>query len=248
MALHAVGQHRRLRVISAPGSKRRQLARPRGRGPCRRCARRARRRPSTSSRCASVSGSTHHAELLGPLGHAARQARQREDVVALVVERRRRRQARGAAARQEVDGLACDRRRSSSSARAACRGTARAAAPGLTTAPESWCAPSARPFSSTLIGTSPSCSASAGSSPSSWPRRIAQASPAGPPPTIATPQSMRRSARAVGLLDVVLRARTAADSGPGWCSPARRYRRLRLPGVGQSRCRSRRRVQKDARA
>ena len=51
---------------------------------------------------------------------------------------------------------------------------------GCTTAPESWCAPTARPLSTSAIGTSPSCSATAGSSSSSCASRIAQASPAGP--------------------------------------------------------------------
>src|SRR4051812_23130363 len=45
----------------------------------------------------------------------------------------------------------------------------------------------------TATGTSPSCSISSGSSPSSWSRRLAVARPAVPPPTIATPTSMRSS-------------------------------------------------------
>ena len=55
-------------------------------------------------------GQHHHAELLGLLGHEAREPRQREDVVALVVHRRRHeRQPRRARAREQVDGLALDR-------------------------------------------------------------------------------------------------------------------------------------------
>src|SRR3954453_23608282 len=66
------------------------------------------------------------------------------------------------------------------------------------TPPESWCAPATRPFSITATGTSPSCSVSSGSSASSCSRRIAQAMPAWPPPTIATPTSIRSSSGSVG--------------------------------------------------
>src|SRR3954469_3569880 len=66
------------------------------------------------------------------------------------------------------------------------------------TAPESWCAPATLPFSSTATGTSPSDSISSGSSSSSCSSRIAHASPAWPPPTIATPTSMRSSSGSVG--------------------------------------------------
>ena len=65
-------------------------------------------------------------------------------------------------------------------------------------APESRCAPGVLPFSITATGTSPSFSVSSGSFSSSCIRRIAQASPAGPPPTIATPTSMRSSSGSVG--------------------------------------------------
>ena len=66
------------------------------------------------------------------------------------------------------------------------------------TAPESWCAPATLPFSITATGTSPSFSVSSGSSSSSCSSRIAQASPACPPPTIATPTSIRSSSGSVG--------------------------------------------------
>src|SRR3954449_730867 len=66
------------------------------------------------------------------------------------------------------------------------------------TAPESWCAPATLPFSSTATGTSPSASISSGSSSSSCSSRIAQARPAWPPPTIATPTSIRSSSASVG--------------------------------------------------
>src|SRR5215204_2416244 len=69
---------------------------------------------------------------------------------------------------------------------------------GFITPPESWWAPATRPFSITATGTSPSDSVSAGSSSRSWSSRIAQARPAWPPPTIATPTSMRSSSASVG--------------------------------------------------
>src|SRR5919206_2171727 len=65
------------------------------------------------------------------------------------------------------------------------------------TAPDSWCAPATLPFSITATGTSPSRSARSGSSSRSWSRRIAQARPAWPPPTIATPTSIRSSSGSV---------------------------------------------------
>src|SRR3954463_11705062 len=71
-------------------------------------------------------------------------------------------------------------------------------ADGFITAPESWCAPATLPFSSTATGTSPSCSIISGSSSSSCSSRIAQARPAWPPPTIATPTSIRSSSASVG--------------------------------------------------
>src|SRR5918994_3456596 len=64
-------------------------------------------------------------------------------------------------------------------------------------APESRGAPGVFPFSTTATGTSPSFSVSSGSSSSSCISLIAQASPAGPPPTIATPTSMRSSSGSV---------------------------------------------------
>ena len=65
-------------------------------------------------------------------------------------------------------------------------------------APESRWAPATLPFSITATGTSPSRSLSSGSSSSSCITLIAQASPAGPPPTIATPTSIRSSSASVG--------------------------------------------------
>src|SRR4051794_7481051 len=66
------------------------------------------------------------------------------------------------------------------------------------TAPDSWCAPATLPFSMTATGTSPRRSVRSGSSSSSCSSRIAHASPAWPPPTIATPTSMRSSSGSVG--------------------------------------------------
>ncbi len=65
-------------------------------------------------------------------------------------------------------------------------------------APESRCAPATLPFSITATGTSPSFSVSSGSFSSSCITLLAQASPAGPPPTIATPTSIRSSSESVG--------------------------------------------------
>src|SRR3954468_4211257 len=65
-------------------------------------------------------------------------------------------------------------------------------------APESRCAPETLPFSITATGTSPSFSVSSGSSSSNCINLLAQARPAGPPPTIATPTSIRSSTGSVG--------------------------------------------------
>src|SRR6185503_6311186 len=69
---------------------------------------------------------------------------------------------------------------------------------GFMTAPDSRCDPACLPFSSTAIGTSPSRSRMSGCSSSSWPSRMAHASPPGPAPTIATPTSIRWSLGSVG--------------------------------------------------
>src|SRR3954465_6536997 len=99
-------------------------------------------------------------------------------------------------------------------------------------APESRCAPATLPFSMTATGTSPSFSVSSGSCSSSCMTLLAQARPAGPPPTIATPTSMRSSSASVGG------PITSADSNgggnslgatPGTCSAAL----LRLDRLGQ---------------
>src|SRR5918992_835280 len=71
-------------------------------------------------------------------------------------------------------------------------------ADGFIIAPDSRCDPGVLPFSTSAIGTSPSDSISASSSARSRLRRMAQASPAGPPPTIAIPTSIRSSSGSVG--------------------------------------------------
>src|SRR3954468_4611551 len=64
---------------------------------------------------------------------------------------------------------------------------------GRIIAPDRLCAPHALPFSTTATGTSPRRSSSSGSSARRWSSRFAHARPAGPPPTIATPTSIRSS-------------------------------------------------------
>src|SRR6188472_764012 len=76
-------------------------------------------------------------------------------------------------------------------------------------APERRWAPATLPFSITATGTSPSFSVSSGSSSSSCISLLAQARPAGPPPTIATPTSIRSSTGSVGAVI------TAAESNGG---------------------------------
>src|SRR3954467_13345574 len=64
---------------------------------------------------------------------------------------------------------------------------------GRMTAPDRLWPPHVLAFSMTATGTSPRRSIVSGSSPRSWSSRLAVASPAVPPPTIATPTSMRSS-------------------------------------------------------
>src|ERR1035438_5181796 len=61
------------------------------------------------------------------------------------------------------------------------------------TAPDRLCPPQVLAFSTTATGTSPRRSIVSGSSASSCSRRLAHASPAVPPPTIATPTSISSS-------------------------------------------------------
>src|SRR3954451_4096154 len=77
-------------------------------------------------------------------------------------------------------------------------GNSRSIADGCIIAPDSRCDPVFLPFSIRATGTSPSDSARAESSSSSCISRMAQARPAGPPPTMATPTSMRSSSASSG--------------------------------------------------
>src|SRR3954470_18162565 len=84
-------------------------------------------------------------------------------------------------------------------------------------APLSACAPQTLPFSMTATGTSPSFSMSFGSSASRSSSLFAQARPAGPPPTIATPTSIRSSSGSVGC---VIRSCSSKGGGNSFGSTA----------------------------
>src|SRR5689334_15986737 len=86
------------------------------------------------------------------------------------------------------------------------------------TAPDRLCPPQVLAFSMTATGTSPSCSMSSGSSPSSWSRRLAVARPAVPPPTIATPTSIRSSSSSSSRLTNSSTLLTGGGNSEGaWC-------------------------------
>ena len=138
------------------------------------------------------------ARLLRLVGEPAVELRDRDDVVAVVAERRRRRleRDRPLAVEHEVDGLLAHLAEVRpgvvvrQQARGSRSGSSRRRRAG---------APRRRgPSRSPPPGTSPSDSVSAGSSSSSCSSRIAQAMPAWPPPTIATPTSIRSSSGSVG--------------------------------------------------
>src|SRR5215218_7896114 len=86
------------------------------------------------------------------------------------------------------------------------------------TPPESWWAPATLPFSMTATGTSPSFSVSSGSSSSSCSSRIAHARPAWPPPTMATPTSMRSSSASVAG---PMNSSTGSTGGGNWLGASR---------------------------
>src|SRR3954471_12110121 len=90
---------------------------------------------------------------------------------------------------------------------------------GRMTAPERLWPPQVLAFSTTATGTSPSCSISSGSSPRSWSRRLAVARPAVPPPTIATPTSIRSSSSSSSRLTNSSTELTGGgkSAGAGWC-------------------------------
>src|SRR3954449_8694281 len=99
-------------------------------------------------------------------------------------------------------------------------------------APLSRCEPVVLPFSMRATGTSPSSSASCGSSSSSCIRRTAQASPAGPPPTITTPTSIRSSSGSVGAPTNSLPESTGGGNSAGR-TPIALTALLRLDRLGQ---------------
>src|SRR3954469_21259815 len=102
-------------------------------------------------------------------------------------------------------------------------------------APLSRCEPVVLPFSMRATGTSPSSSASCGSSSSSCIRRTAQASPAGPPPTITTPTSIRSSSGSVGAPTNSLPESTGGGNSAGETPIAGSAALLGLHGLGQLR-------------
>src|SRR3954463_16469925 len=87
------------------------------------------------------------------------------------------------------------------------------------TAPDRLWPPQVLAFSMTATGTSPSCSISSGSSASSCRSRLAVARPAVPPPTIATPTSMRSSSSSSSRLTNSLTESTGGGNcaGAAWC-------------------------------
>ena len=144
-------------------------------------------------------GQDHRAALLRLLGEEAAELGEREDPVAVVAHRRRRRDRQRGAAGEDVDRLTRGPGRTTGGPPSGSRSPKRRrSALGFTTAPERRCEPGCLPFSSTATGTSPSRSAISGCSSISWPSRIAQARPAGPAPTMRTPTSIRSSAGSVG--------------------------------------------------
>src|SRR5262249_11818065 len=101
--------------------------------------------------------------------------------------------------------------------------------------PDSRCEPGVLPFSINATGTSPSDSASCGASSSSCISRIAQASPAGPPPTIATPTSIRSSSGSTGGLTNSSAELTGGGYSIGAMDMCRSAALLRLDGLGELR-------------
>ena len=122
------------------------------------------------------------------------------------------------AVRQQVDRVLRRPARRSASPPRAGPGTASASPTGSSSPPTAGASPAPLPFSTSATGTSPSDSSSASSSASSCVSRIAQASPAGPPPTITTPTSIRSSSGSVGAPTNSLRGvdgRRELDRGGG---------------------------------
>ena len=139
------------------------------------------------------------ARLLRLVGQPAAELYDRGDVIAVVAGGRRRRRA-GSRASSSAAGRPRPCRPSRRSAIRSRRrsGNSLRIADGFIIAPDSRCEPGPFPFSTTATRTSPSDSISCSSSASSCVSQIAQASPASPPPTIATPTSIRSSSGSVG--------------------------------------------------
>src|SRR4051812_2777690 len=108
-------------------------------------------------------------------------------------------------------------------------------ADGSIIAPLSRCEPVVLPFSMSATGTSPSSSASCGSSSRSCISRIAHASPPGPPPTITTPTSIRSSSGSVGGPTNSLPESTGGGNSAGVTPIAISTALLRLNGRGELR-------------
>src|SRR5438132_872983 len=96
-----------------------------------------------------------------------------------------------------------------------CRG------PGRMTAPDRLCPPHVFAFSITATGTSPRRSIVSGSSPSSCSSLFAHASPAVPPPTIATPTSMSSSSASRPRLMNSFCGSTGGGNAAGATAPLR---------------------------
>src|SRR3954468_11217241 len=112
-------------------------------------------------------------------------------------------------------------------------GNSRSIADGCIIAPDSRCDPVFLPFSIRATGTSPSDSASASSSSSSCISRTAQARPAGPPPTMATPTSMRSSSASSGGPTNSFSGWTGGGKSIGATDMPRSAALLGLHGLGQ---------------
>ena len=138
---------------------------------------------STSSLSPPSPGRTIAPPRLGLLGEEAAELRERDDPVAVVAHRRRRRDPQRALARSGGRRpRPAPRRRSACPSSCSSRPLkSRRSARGFTTAPESRCEPGCLPFSSTRDRhVAEPLRARPGRSSSSWPSRIAHASPAGP--------------------------------------------------------------------
>src|SRR3954453_1396839 len=109
--------------------------------------------------------------------------------------------------------------------------------PGRITAPERLRPPQVFAFSMIATGTSPRRSIVSGSSPSSCSSRLAVASPAVPPPTMATPTSMRSSSESSSRLTNSPTESTGGGNSLGATAPLRDAMRsaalLRLDGLGE---------------